>query len=254
MARTERLKAHQIYDTVKTEAEEELRRGSASLAFSGLAAGFVLGLSAIGQAGMTAAGGSNPSQAFVALLYPIGFVAVITGRAQLFTENTLYPVVPILEHPHRIGQLLRLWAIVLLANVVGALVFALLAVKTSALASDIESAVVDTGHELLAQGNVHLFWSAVVAGVIIAYVAWLVSAADSTVARAVLTWFLIYLIGLGEFVHSIAGSTETLSAVLAGAGSWAGYGRWIAVAVAGNVVGGTGIVALVNYGQVRGSG
>jgi len=82
----------------------------------------------------------------------------------------------------------------------------------------------------------------------------LVSAGDSTIARAVLTWFLVFLIGLGGFAHSIAGSSETLGAVLAGAFPWTEYARWIVIAVAGNVVGGTGIVALVNYGQVRGAG
>ena len=36
------------------------------------------------------------------MFYPIGFIVVILGRAQLFTENTLYPVALVLAEKKRV--------------------------------------------------------------------------------------------------------------------------------------------------------
>jgi formate-nitrite transporter family protein len=62
---------------------------------------------------------------------------------------------------------------------------------------------------------------------------------------------LTYVVGLGQFAHSIAGSAEVLSAVVGGTLGVGDYVRWLLAAVAGNVVGGVIIVALINYAQVR---
>jgi formate-nitrite transporter family protein len=250
VARSERLKANEIFDAVRDEAQDELGRSTLSLAFSGLAAGLVLSFSAIGTAALSAMAPSA-SQAVVALLYPVGFVAVVIGRAQLFTENTLYPVVVVLRDRRQFGGMLRLWGVVLLANVVGAFLFALLATRTPALHADIRQELVSLGESRMVISASALFWGAVVAGWLIAFAAWLVTAADSTIGRIAVLFALVYLIGLGSFPHSIAGSSETLSAVVAGSSSAGDYVRWFALVVAGNVVGGVVIVALVNYGQVR---
>jgi formate/nitrite transporter FocA (FNT family) len=250
VARSERLKANEIFDAVRDEAQEELGRSTSSLAWSGLAAGLVLSFSAIGTAALAAAA-PNAGQAFVSLLYPVGFVAVVIGRAQLFTENSLYPVVVVLQDRRQLGAMLRLWAIVLAANVVGAFLFSLLAVKTPALEAHIRQEVVALGTSTIGESASSLFWRAVIAGWLVAFAAWLVTAADSTIARIAVVFSLIYLIGLGSFPHSIAGSSEALSAVLAGQALVSEYVRWLAVVVAGNVVGGVVIVTLVNYGQVR---
>jgi formate/nitrite transporter FocA (FNT family) len=250
VARSERLKANEIFDAVRDEAKDELGRSSTSLAFSGLAAGLVLSFSAIGVAALSATD-PNASQAFVALLYPVGFIAVVIGRAQLFTENSLYPVVVVLQDRRQLGSMARLWAIVLAANVVGALLFALLASKTPALEVSIRNELVALGNETMDRSASSLFWGAVIAGWLIAFTAWLVTAADSTIARIAVLFALVYLIGLGSFPHSIAGSSETLSAVVSGASSISDYVRWLAIVATGNVVGGVVIVTLVNYGQVR---
>src|SRR5581483_8563335 len=93
-----RRTAREIFEKVEDNAHDELRRSTHALAFSGLAGGFSMGLTGLGVAAATAVLGDVPGHAFIAnMLYPIGFIAVIIGRAQLFTENTLYPVALVLS-------------------------------------------------------------------------------------------------------------------------------------------------------------
>ena len=118
----ERPSAEQIYRQVLHSAKEELKRSATSLAISAYAGGIFMGLSAMGTAIALGLLGSSPVAAFCArLFYPLGFIVVILGRAQLFTENTLYPVALVLATKKHVASTARLWAIVLPMNVLGAL-------------------------------------------------------------------------------------------------------------------------------------
>src|SRR5581483_4998986 len=158
-----RRTAREIFEKVEDNAHDELRRSTHALAFSGLAGGFSMGLTGLGVAAATAVLGDVPGHAFIAnMLYPIGFIAVIIGRAQLFTENTLYPVALVLsEHKHLLDTL-RLWTIVFTCNVLGAAAFAALAVKTASLRPDIADHLVQLGQAAMEGTNSHIFWSAVI--------------------------------------------------------------------------------------------
>src|SRR6201984_573769 len=130
----ERPTATQIYAQVAKNARQELRRHPRSLAISGIAGGVAMGLTGLATAIARAELGTGGFAHFITtLLYPIGFIAVILGRAQLFTENTLYPVALVLSERRHYAATLRLWAIVLVCNCLGTLAFATLAVRTSAL-------------------------------------------------------------------------------------------------------------------------
>lgn len=138
---TRRLTAPEIFDAAADQGRSELKRSSRSLAFSGLAGGITIGLSGIGVAAIHATLGDGSWQQFVSyLMYPAGFIAVIIGRSQLFTENTLYPVVLVLDEKRHLAAMLRLWGVVLTANILGALLFAALAIRTPALRPDIAGA------------------------------------------------------------------------------------------------------------------
>src|SRR3977135_2823788 len=124
--------ADEIYECVKRDAAEELARPVPALACSGLFAGATLGFSGLAAAGAGALGGGAASAELLgALVYPIGFVATIIGRAQLFTENTLYPMTLVLDERKHVRATLRLWVVVLRTNLAGALAFATLVVDTS---------------------------------------------------------------------------------------------------------------------------
>jgi formate/nitrite transporter FocA (FNT family) len=249
------LTAAQVLDDVVATGEEELKRSTAGLAFSGVAAGLGMGLSGLGAAAIFAVVGHRPSGFVIAsLLYPLGFIAVIVGRAQLFTENTLFPVALVLARRRHLRNTARLWGVVLATNVVGALAFATLMVSTSALEPTIRTALEHLG-TLAAQGSwAHLFWAGVAGGWIIALVAWIVSASRFTIAQIIAIWLLTFVVGAAHLAHSIAGSAEILAAVLAGKVTVGTYFYWLTAAVLGNAVGGVVMVALLNYGQVVGTG
>jgi formate/nitrite transporter FocA (FNT family) len=120
-----RMTAAQIYAVAVRTGEDELKRSSTGLAVSGLAAGLGMGLTALGQASILTVVGEQPqSHLLASLLYPLGFIVVILGRQQLYTENTLFPVIVALDQRRHVRNTLRLWALVFVANVLGALLFA----------------------------------------------------------------------------------------------------------------------------------
>lgn len=252
----ERPSAQDIYEQVANNARQELGRSTISLAISGLAGGIFMGLSALGNAiaiALLTPAGATPTHTvlFVAkMFYPLGFIVVILGRSQLFTENTLYPVALVLAEKKHFWKTMRLWATVLSANIVGALAFAAIASLTDALRPNIVQALAQLGLEAIHNSPAAIFWSGVMGGWIIATVAWLVSGSHSITGSVMIIWMLAFVVGLGNFAHCIATSGEILVAVLTGKTGWISYSAWLVPAVAGNICGGVGLVTLLEYGQV----
>lgn len=252
---TSRMTAAEIYAAAVRIGEDELKRSSTGLALSGLAAGLAMGLTGLGSAAILADGGDGVGRHLLAtLLYPLGFIVVIVGRAQLFTENTLFPVVLVLDRRRHLRNTLRLWAVVFIANVGGALLFAVLMIKCGAVSAEVAGALSRLGSQTVQGGFGHLFWAGVAGGWIIALMAWLVTASRFTIGQIALVYLMTFVVGAAGLAHCIAGSTEALSAVLAGQVSVGTYLAWLLAATLGNTVGGVVMVSLLNYGQVMGSG
>ena len=252
MPETRRLTAAEICQAAIENARDELGRSNQKLAFSGVAGGLTMGLTGLGVASIRALMGHGAGQQIAPyLLYPIGFVAVIIGRAQLFTENTLYPVVLVLDERRHVANTLRLWGVVFASNVFGALLFALLASKSPALRPDIRSQLIELGMEASLGSASYFFWSGIIGGWMIALVAWTVTASHWTIGQLTMVYLLTFVVGLGHFAHCIAGSAEILSAVVAGAIPLPDYFRWLVPATLGNICGGVLMVSLLNYGQVK---
>ena len=242
-----------IYERVIDDTEEELTRPDGSIFFSGLFAGFAIGLAPLAVALTTVAlGSSAQSTAFIAsLLYPIGYVAVIVGRSQFFTENTLYPVMLTLRRTEFLGRTMRLWAIVFPTNLIGAFVFACLAVLTGTFAEPVQTELVANGVAYTDGDVTSTFWSAVTAGFLLALVAWLVEAVDTVTARIAVIWVVAFIVSLATLDHCIATTVNAFTALLEGELAFGKMLGWLAVTAAGNVLGGVLIVASINYGQVR---
>ncbi|HET7572881.1 MAG TPA: formate/nitrite transporter family protein [Gaiellaceae bacterium] len=250
-----RPQAEEILDRVISDAEEELDRSSAGLAISGFAAGLTMGLSALGVAVLAHLLPHEHWAPLVAyLLYPLGFVAVIIGRAQLFTENTLYPVVLLLDRREGYLGTLRLWVVVFCANVAGVVVFAVLMTEVHTIARPTQEVLVELGLGAATNTWGHVFWTGVIGGWLIALVAWLVEGAEMSIGQIAVIWLLTYLVGVGGFAHCIASSGEILAAAFDGALSGWRFLSWLSAATLGNVAGGVLIVALLNYGQVMAGG
>jgi formate/nitrite transporter FocA (FNT family) len=244
--------AEDIYDRVKRDAAEEIERPALALLFSGLLAGATLGFSGLADAAtVTAAGQTHAAELLGAAFYPIGFIAAIVGRAQLFTENTLYPVTLVLDDRAHLRATLRLWVIVLGANLIGALGFALMAVETNAIPGGAVRELVHIGDHLSSGSWVSTFWSGVFAGWLLALVAWLTETADHVTGQVLLIWLLTFVIGLVGFSHCVSTSAQVISACLEGTVSTGHFFAWLSAVVLGNIVGGVAIVGVFNYGQVR---
>lgn len=250
---TGRLSAAEIYGRVTAAGKEEVERAPQNLLFSALGAGLSMGFSGVAVAIILSVTGTGPVATALAYLgYPLGFIVVVLGRQQLFTENTLFPVALVLRTRRHLWATTRLWAVVLLGNLLGTLAFAVLAVQTPAIPAAASEELATLGATLGAHGFSSVFWTAVIAGWLVALVAWLVTASTDTTGQVLVIILITYIIGLAGLAHSIAGSSEVLAAVVAGRLPVTSYLTWISAALLGNVVGGVGIVALLNYGQVHG--
>ncbi|MDQ6620100.1 MAG: formate/nitrite transporter family protein [Pseudomonadota bacterium] len=245
-----------VYKAILLEGEEELARSSAALFWSGIAAGLSMGLSMIAEALLQTHLPDAEWRPLVSKLgYSAGFLVVILGRQQLFTENTLTPILPLLARRPKAtpSNVLRLWAIVLVGNLLGGLVLALVAAHTSAFDPDVQSTFMEMGEKALDNGVVTVLVRGVFAGWMIALMVWLLPFAET--GRVGVIIIVTYLVGLGEFSHVIAGSIEVFTLCAIGEASWLDViGTYVLPTLIGNIVGGVTLVAMLNHAQVTAGG
>ncbi len=235
-----------VYEAIYAEGEHELERNSAELALSGLAAGLSMGFSMVAEAMLRV---HLPEAEWTPLIsklgYSIGFLIVILGRQQLFTKNTLTVILPLLREREG-GMLLtvgRLWATVLGMNLVGALIFALLAGHSSAFSGEIRAAFSAIGTAATEPTFGTLVLRGILAGWLIALMVWLLPFAEA--ARLWVIIILAYLVALADLPHVIAGSVETLYLVVTGTLSvWNWLAFYFLPTLLGNVIGGVALVAV----------
>lgn len=242
-----------IYEVIRREGDEEMARPKRSLIWSGIAAGVMISLSVLGEAIFRTYLPDTPSRYLIENLgYSLGFLAVILGRMQLFTENTITTVLPVMMARTWVafGCMMRLWAIVLTANVVGAFVVAALFVFTPAISPEVLESVIALSHHATGMGANDAFWRAIPAGVIVALIVWMMPQLGAGKFFVILTF--TWLIAAGDFTHIVAGSVEMAVLVWLGditAGT--AIGGFFVPVLAGNIIGGTVIFTLMAWGQVR---
>jgi formate-nitrite transporter family protein len=257
----ERSQAHErarprtivIYEAIREEGEDELERSPASLAWSALAAGLSMTLSLVAMGALAANLPASPWRPLIVDLgYPLGYLIVILGRQQLFTENTLTPLLPVLSRPtpERIGRVAILWAIVLTFNVIGALAgaaFLALAHPMNLLA---EGPMAQFGVQLMQHDPATRFAQAIFAGWLIALMVWLLPLAETAGPFVIVV--ITYFVGIAEFAHIVAGSTEVFYAAWAGKLPWSDYPAFFFPTLLGNIVGGVAFVTLIAFAQIVG--
>jgi formate-nitrite transporter family protein len=250
---------HTIIEQQIQHAQEDLHRPALSLLLSGLAAGLDLGLGPVLMCVVLTLTRGEMSHAatqmLVAVAYAFGFVFVVIGRSALFTEQTTSAVMPVLARRVQASRLLRLWGLVLAANLVGvALTAAMGAFLGPRLGVLDAGAMQELAQKLVRPDTVSIALSAVLAGWVMGLLSWLVVAARDTVSQIVIVGMTTFVIGITGLHHSIAGTAEVLLAVFAQAGtSWSDYARFLALAVVGNAIGGSVFVALLKFGYVNAS-
>ncbi len=242
-----------LHEVIRLQGDEELDRPAMSLALSGLAAGTAISASVFGEA---AIGMRLPraqwSELLVAVGYAIGFIVVIMGRLQLFTENTLTAVLPLTSNPswRNLGRVARLWAIVLAANLAGTLIVGAGIASGLVAAPRMQAEVLHLAQKLTAPDAITVFEKGIPAGFIIAALVWMLPNARG--AEFFLIATVTWLIAIGDFSHVIASSTLVWAAWLMGAMPLSKVvGGFVLPALAGNILGGTGLFALLAHGQVK---
>jgi len=238
--------ADEILERVVATADEEIKRPSRLMFLSGLAAGLSIGLSFYARAAVTS---QVPEVPLVGnLFYPIGFLLIVIGRYQLYTENTLTPVTLALARLASLPTLLRVWGIVLAANMVGATILALVMAQTNVLTPEAASVAMDFWHHAEAATWDALFVKGIIAGWLVASMVWLIHAARDTVTRVLLVIFMMTLIPSADLYHCIIGFCEAMYAVFLGEATLATatLGFFLPVLL-GNTLGGVLLVAILNF-------
>ena len=241
-----------IYEIVRRYGEEEMERPATSLWWSGLAAGLSMSFSLLAMALLEM---HLPQADWRSLVrsagYPIGFLMVVLGRQQLFTENTITVVLPVIAEPTRqnFWRAGRMWAIVLVANLVGTLFAALFCTFTPVLDNDVRAAMMSIARESMDHDGFGLLFRGITAGFLMAATVWLIPA--SSAAQFQIVAIMTYLISLSGAAHIVAGSVEAFF-LLANGGLGIGQlvGRFFVPVLAGNIIGGTVLFAMLSYAQV----
>ena len=234
----------------------ELERPASGLLLSAVSAGLDIAFGPLFMAVLLTlvdgAWGAPLTEIAVANMYAIGFLFVVLGRSELFTEHTTLAVLPVLDGRASVGSLARLWGLVYVGNLVGGTIFAVTMVWLAPAYGIVNPAVfAEIATKLIDHGPGLLFAGGVLAGWLMGLLSWLVTASRETVGRIIFVWLIAAAIGLAHLPHSIAGNVEVLAGMLVTPDiGLQDYLRFLLLATVGNVVGGVTFVALLKYGHV----
>ncbi|MBZ9783361.1 formate/nitrite transporter family protein [Pseudomonas sp. REP124] len=242
-----------LHEIIRKQGDQELERSIAALWWSALAAGLTMGLSlmAMGLLNSRLPDGEG-FKVIASFGYCAGFLAVILARQQLFTENTLTAVLPVMSEPtlRNFGRLLRLWSVVLVGNLCGTLLVAYVMLELPIFDSTTDVAFLDIGRKVMEGDPVKMFSKGIISGWMIATMVWMIPSMES--AKVWIIVLITYFMALGDFTHIVVGSLEVSYLVFAGELPWKDF--WLIFAgptLAGNIIGGSFIFALISHAQIR---
>jgi len=241
-----------IHEIIRDEGEQELERTNTALALSGLAGGLSMGFSFLALALLRA---SMPDtgwrHAVTSIGYSVGFIIVVLGRQQLFTENTLTAVLPVLTRRDMktFWSAARLWGIVLASNIAGTWIFAAIIHAPQVFPADISNAFQNVAIEAIPPVFYATLVKAFLAGWLIALMVWILPAAQS--ARIFVILIITYVVSLAHLSHIVAGSTEAAYDVLSGGATfWQYCSLFLIPTLLGNILGGVLLVTILNHGSI----
>ncbi len=240
------------YDVIRREGDKELERPLIGLFWAAVAGGMSMGFIFVTEALQRSHLPDAEWRPIITKLgYPVGFLIITLGSQQLFTENTVTPIVPLMVSytGEKMRKLISLQSVALAGNLLGALLFSLFVALTSVFEPKVHEAFAAIGHEALRNGFLATFASGIFAGWLIALLVWMLPASGGSQVSVI--GIMTYLIGLGGFAHVIVGSVETFYLIVTGDIGAATYvTRFFVPALMGNLVGGFVLVTWLNHAQV----
>ncbi|EEM8426599.1 hypothetical protein DFQ98_04210 [Salmonella enterica subsp. enterica serovar Essen] len=246
-------RAMAIHEHIRQDGEKEMERDAMALLWSAIAAGLSMGASLLAKGIFHVQLEGVPGGFLLENLgYTFGFIIVIMARQQLFTENTVTAVLPVMQNPtlSNVGLLMRLWGVVLLGNLIGTGVAAWAFEYMPIFDEETRDAFVKIGMEVMKNSPTEMFANAIISGWLIATMVWMFPAAGG--AKIVVIILMTWLIALGDTTHIVVGSVEILYLVFNGTLLWSDFLWPFALpTLAGNICGGTFIFALMSHAQIR---
>src|SRR5919199_1994865 len=246
-----RQEPHQIAERASDVGEQRLDRsnldilitsfiGGAEVSLGGLAAMTVVGAALSTVPGL----GLYPALALGGLAFPIGFLFVIVGRSELFTENFLIPVVSVLKGERRPSSLVALWVLSWFGNVLGCAGTALLLLVPNAIGEPIRAGFTAYTEYKLSVPALGVFVSAILAGGVMTALSWILLAIQHPVGRIMVIGAAGYVLFAANLSHSIVSTSVLLAGFPEAHRGLGEVGVWMLIATAGNLVGGLGLVTL----------
>ncbi|CAI1104496.1 formate/nitrite transporter family protein [Serratia entomophila] len=246
-------RAAAVHELIRMEGEKELERDWQALLWSAIAAGLSMGASLMAKGIFHARLPDDPSRFFIENIgYTFGFIIVIMARQQLFTENTVTAVLPIMHKPtpRNVLILFRLWGVVLLGNLIGTGLASLAFIHMPIFDDETRGAFVSLGQEVMRNSPSEMFANGILAGWIIATMVWMFPSAGA--AKIWVIVLMTYLVAICDLTHIVVGSVEILYLVFNGVIPWQAFFYPFAIpTLAGNIIGGTFIFALISHAQIR---
>jgi len=249
-------KAAAVHEKIRRSGEKELSRDFMALWWSAVAGGITMSTSLIARAVLHTYIGNSPFDFLIeAMGYTVGFILVITANQQLFTENTVTPVLPFMSKPsfRRFRRVLRIWLAVFTGNLVGAMIAALTITYLPIFNDGVIASMQHIGEHMMENSPMQMFSKGLLAGWLIATLVWILSCIRQ--GHILMIFIVTYVIAIGDFTHIIVGAVEVMYLLLNGLTTLHDAIFQFGIpTLLGNVIGGTFIFALISHAQVRSDG
>lgn len=243
----DRYNATDVLERVLYDADEEISRGNRELLFSALAAGIAITITLLLYSTVSS---NVESYILGSILYPLGFIYIIIGNYQLYTENTLPPVALTIEKISSVPSLLKMWIIILFGNLLGSLLGSLALFYGNVLSDEAGKYIIKVAQSGVELSFASLFFKGMFAGIIVAGVVWMDFSVKDSISRVILVYLAFLSIPLGNLYHVVVSTTEMFYLILAtDVAVWSTIISFPLPVLLGNTIGGVLFVTLVNYFQ-----
>lgn len=251
------VESPEIIDVATSIGQRRLHRVTLAHAVTALIGGLAVSFGAIamswtGGPWLTTLGYER-AHLLAAVTFPIGFLILIMGKGELFTENFFVPVTGVVSGRGKVVDLMLLWASTLFFNLVAAIFFAWLASRQDVIADHARTFLIALAEQKIGWSFGAAFFKAVFAGWLMTMMTWLLLATRGAGPRMVVMWSVGFLIVAGHFNHVVISASEIFIAIaLHGpitVGQW--FQHNFVPAFLGNLVGGLFFVTLLGYLQAH---
>jgi formate/nitrite transporter FocA (FNT family) len=264
---TQAKKSHNVeqpkepYEIMKEQIEAGLKehnRSNFGLFISSISAGLEVGFSIlmIGIIYTLFKAEVSPNKLYLmmAMVYPIGYIFVIIGRSELFTEHTTLATIPVLNKEASVKSLINLWTVIYLGNLLGGYIFGLIILQFNEskhlISPDFFYFV---SEKMVSYSSGEILVSSIIAGWLMGTLSWLLTSSQDTFSRVVMVFLITFIISIAGLHHCIVGSIEVFMAYFSDANKITAidFLKFQSITTIGNIIGGVFIVALVKYSHSK---